>query len=98
VCGCAILLEDETAVSGNLIHPGLHCGLYHLQILVSVDPEALGEDVGRHDVTLVGDDAEDHHFGGEFRCSKNWDFSGVRAKPPVVPTVHFLVLREVFLV
>ncbi len=94
----AALLEDIMAVSGNLFHPGLHYVLYHIQILVSVDPEALWEDVGWHDIALVGDNTEDHHAGGEFHHHNNWDFSGVRAKPPVVPVVHFLVLREVFLV
>jgi len=61
----AVLLLDILVISGYLVHPRFDLSLQNIYKLVSVHPEALDEDVGWHDVALVGHDAEDYYQGVE---------------------------------
>ena len=45
------------------VHPGLGHLFQDLKLLVGVDLESHGEEVGEHDVALVADQAQHHHSG-----------------------------------
>ena len=53
------------AIFLHLVHPRFCLSLQNIYKLVIVHPEALCEDVGWHDVALVGHDADDYHYGGQ---------------------------------
>ncbi len=73
-----------------LVHPRFCSSLQNIYKLVIVHPEALCEDVGWHDVALVGHDAEDHHHGGQNLVkSLSEALSLIRAQPPVIFLVTF---------
>ena len=57
-------------------------------------PEVLSREVRRHDVSLVGDDVENHDGGCEFCMHDVGRIRAVLAQPPVVSPVHFLILIE----
>jgi hypothetical protein len=53
------------AIFLHLVHSRFCWILQNTYKLVIVHPEALCEDVGWHDVALVGHDADDYHHGGQ---------------------------------
>ncbi len=53
------------AIFLHLVTPRFCYSLHNIYKLVIVHPEALCEDVGWHDVVLVGHDADDYHHGGQ---------------------------------
>jgi hypothetical protein len=54
--------------------------------------------VGEHHLALIGDDAEDHDRGREYGSDDNGDLTLIKAHPPVISSVGFLILCESILI
>ena len=64
VGGCRVLLDDIGPSLGHSVDPGLHDVTENLHMLFGIHPKSFLK-VWRHDVSLVGDDAENHDGGWE---------------------------------
>ena len=95
---CPILLEDVGAAPGHLIHPGLHNIPHHINVRFGIHREAPLKEVGGHDVPLVGDHPEHHHRRQELGGHHHRDIAGVNTQPPVILSVEFLILVEIFFI
>ncbi len=92
------LLEHVVTPSSDSVHPELNHLLQNLDIFLSVDLQPLGEDMGRHHITLVADHAQHHDRGRKLCCHHNRDLTDVGARPPVILLIYFLISAKIILV
>ena len=94
----SILLVESLLPCSYLDHPQLHNSLHHIKVDLLHHVLALTEEVGRHDIPLIGDHLENMDSGRKLGCANHGNISWVLVNLPVILVVDFCINTEDLLI